>query len=77
MEAIRPTNGADRELAFRGEILGREVTCDALVVPTGAMAQIGQIPREALDPLVDPKNRTLHVNPESPDSPLLDLLRAS
>lgn len=49
------------------EILGREMTCDALVVPTGATALIGQIPIEALDLLVDP----------TPDSPLLDLLRAS
>lgn len=59
------------------EILGREMSCDALVVPIGATPLIGQIPLEALDLLVDPKNRELRVNPESPDSPLLDLLRAS
>ena len=58
----------------RVEILGREMTCDAFVVPAGATALIGQIPLEALDLIVDPKNRELRVNPESPESPLLDLL---
>lgn len=55
------------------EILGRDMTCDALVLPAGVPALVGQIPLEALDLIVDPKNRELRVNPESPDAPLLDL----
>ena len=59
------------------EILGREMSCDALVMPAGSTALIGQIPLEGLDLVVDAKSRGVHVNPASPDSPLLDLLRAS
>ena len=56
------------------EILGREMACDALVLPAGTTALIGQIPLEGLDLIVDPKNREVRVNPESPDMPMLDLL---
>lgn len=59
---------------LRLEILGRDTICEALVLPAGTPALIGQIPLEALDLVVDPKNRELRVNPESPDAPLLDLL---
>jgi clan AA aspartic protease len=62
---------------LRLEILGREMTTDALILPAGATALIGQIPLEALDLLVDPKSRELRVNPESPDMPLLDLMRVA
>ena len=59
---------------LRIEILGRQMTTDALVLPAGATPLIGQIPLEALDLVVDPKSRELRVNPESPDMPLLDLM---
>jgi clan AA aspartic protease len=59
------------------EILGREMTSDAVVEAAGTTALIGQIPLEGLDLLVNPKTRDLEVNPASPDAPLLDLLRAS
>jgi clan AA aspartic protease len=59
------------------EILGRSMACDALVLPTGATALIGQIPLEGLDLVVDPKSREVRVNPASPDTPMMDLLRAS
>jgi clan AA aspartic protease len=62
---------------LRVEILGREMTADALVLPAGAKALIGQIPLEALDLVVDPKSRDVRVNPESPDVPLLDLMRVA
>jgi clan AA aspartic protease len=55
------------------EILGRRMFCDALVIPEGATALIGQIPLEGLDLIVDPKSREVRVNPESPDMPILDL----
>lgn len=60
----------------RIEILGREMTCDALVVPEGATPLIGQIPLEGLDLVVDPKSRDVRVNPESPDAPLMDAMVA-
>ena len=56
------------------EILGREMTCDALVLPRGSTPLVGQIPLEGLDLIVDPKSRELLVNPASPDMPLLDLM---
>jgi clan AA aspartic protease len=62
---------------LRIEILGREMTADALVLPAGATALIGQIPLEALDLVVDPKSHEVRVNPESPDLPLLDLMRVA
>jgi clan AA aspartic protease len=58
----------------RLEILGRPTTCEALVLPTGTQALIGQIPLEALDLIVDPKSQEVRPNPASPDAPLLDLL---
>lgn len=59
------------------EILGRETTCDALVHEAGTTPLIGQIPLEALDLVVDPKNLVVSVNPASPDAPMLDILAAS
>ncbi|MEZ4226402.1 MAG: hypothetical protein R3B13_35985 [Polyangiaceae bacterium] len=62
---------------LRIEILGREMTCDALVIPTGATPLIGQIPLEGLDLIVDPRSREARVNPESPEAPLLDLMHVA
>jgi clan AA aspartic protease len=59
---------------LRIEILCREMTCDALVLPEGAAALIGQIQLEGLDLIVDPKSRDVRVNPRSPEVPLLDLM---
>ena len=59
------------------EILGREMTCDALVIPRGATPLIGQIPLEGLDLVVDPKTQEVRVNPASPDVPLMDLMRVA
>jgi len=56
------------------EILGRQMTCDALVAPEGTTARIGQIQLAGLDLVFDPRSRELHVNPASPDMPLMDLL---
>jgi clan AA aspartic protease len=66
-----------RVTGVRIEILGRDMTCDALVEPAGTMPLIGQIPLEGLDLVVDPKSRDVTVNPASPDSPLMDLMMAS
>jgi clan AA aspartic protease len=56
------------------ELLGRRMTCDALVLPAGATALIGQLQLEGLDLIVDPKAREVRVNPASPDTPMMDLL---
>jgi clan AA aspartic protease len=78
---VRMADGSVRELARVGdlavEILGREMACDAFVLPAGSTALIGQMQLEALDLIVDAKSRTVAVNPASPDMPLLDLLRVS
>ena len=60
----------------RIEILSREMTCDALVVPRGLRSLVGQIPLEGLDLVVDPKSGEVRVNPESPDVPLMDAMAA-
>jgi predicted aspartyl protease len=77
---VRYANGHTARVARVGgiqfEVLGRDMTCDALVEPDGTLALIGQLQLEALDLIVDPKSRELRVNPESPDIPLLDLYAA-
>jgi clan AA aspartic protease len=56
------------------EILGRAMTCDALVVPVGATPLIGQIPLEGCDLVVDPRSREVRPNPAHPDMPIFDLM---
>jgi clan AA aspartic protease len=56
------------------EILGRDMTGDALVVPTGATPLIGQVQLEMLDLVVDPRSQELRPNPRSPDAPMYDML---
>jgi predicted aspartyl protease len=74
---VRYANGHTARVARVGgiwfEVLGRDMTCDALVEPEGKLALIGQIQLEALDLIVDPKSRELRVNPENPDTETLDL----
>ncbi len=59
------------------EILGRDMVGSALVEPAGTTPLIGQIPLEELDLVVNPGTGDLMPDPDSPDAPLLDLLRAS
>jgi clan AA aspartic protease len=59
------------------EILGREMTCDAVVMPIGTTILIGQIVLEALDLVVDPKSREVLVNPDHPDGPMAEALSAA
>ena len=78
---VKDANGqhtkVPRVMGVRVEILGRDMTCDALVDRAGTTALIGQILLTGLDLVVDPKSRDVTVNPASPDSPLMDLLMAS
>src|SRR4026208_522119 len=48
--------GVDCVKSLQLEILGRVMTCDALVIPEGATPLIGQIQLEALDLIVDAKS---------------------
>ena len=79
MRKARLANGTLAEVACIGsvlfEVLGRRMTCGALVLPTGSTPLIGQLQLEELDLIVDAKSREVRVNPASPDMPLLDLLR--
>lgn len=59
------------------EILGRDMVGSALVEAEGTTPLIGQIPLEELDLVVNPGTGDLMPDPDSPDAPLLDLLRAS
>lgn len=78
---VRYANGEEDTVPWVGgvrlTILGRDMIASALVEPAGTTALIGQIPLEELDLIVDPKSRTLRVNPASPDAPLLDVLTAA
>ncbi|MBI4704525.1 MAG: retroviral-like aspartic protease family protein [Deltaproteobacteria bacterium] len=78
---VRYANGAVAQVPWAGgvwlEVCGRQTLCEALVEAPGTTPLIGQIPIEALDLVVDPKSRSLHPNPASPDAPLLDLLSAA
>ncbi len=58
---------------IRLEILGRHMSCDALVLPTGTITLIGQIPLEALHLIVDPAKQELRL---APGEPIMDLLAA-
>jgi clan AA aspartic protease len=54
---VRLADGGVREVArvgsLRFEVLGRDMICDALVMPAGTPPLIGQMQLEALDLLVD------------------------
>ena len=80
----RPARLADGTLCDVGrvtglhiEILGRDMTGDALVVPAGATPLIGQVQLEVLDLIVDAKSQEARVNPAHPDVPILDMLRVA
>ena len=59
------------------EICGRDMPIDAFTIPTGTTALVGQIPLEALDLVVDPRRQELRPNPEHPDGPIIEAMRAA
>lgn len=77
---VRYANGSVAEVPWVGgirlEVLGRDGVFSAMVEAEGSTPLLGQIPLEELDLVVDPKSREVHVNPASPDAPLIDLLMA-
>jgi clan AA aspartic protease len=62
---------------LRIEILGRDMSTDAVVMPIGTTILIGQVVLETLDLVVDPKSRDVLVNPAHPDGPLAEALTAA
>jgi clan AA aspartic protease len=77
-KAVRLADGTLSEVArvtgLHIEILGRDMTGDALVVPAGATPLIGQVQLEMLDLVVDARSQELRPNPRSPDAPMYDML---
>ncbi len=57
------------------EVMGREALVECVVEAPGTRILLGQIPLEAMDLIVDPKAGKLMPRPESPDMPLIDVLR--
>ena len=55
------------------EILGREMTCDAIVEAEGTTPVIGLIPLTGLDLVIDPESGDLCVNPASPDGLIINV----
>src|SRR3954449_1017320 len=75
---VRLADGKVQEIPHAGRIrlsiLGREMECDALVVPPGTRALIGQVQLEVLDLIVDARSQEVRANPVHPDAPTIDLL---
>jgi clan AA aspartic protease len=73
---VKYADGRSRDVPWVGgiwiELVGRGTFCNALVERVGAPPLIGQIPLEELDLIVDPKSRSLSVNPLSPDAPMME-----
>ena len=80
-QGVRLADGTRRDLPVVAgvmiEILGRTMSCDAIVTPAGSTPLIGQIPLEGLDLVVTPGTREVGPNPANPDGPVYELLRAS
>ena len=76
-----PTNYANGHVEVRKihgpltlSVMGRTTTFDALAGHKGQPALLGQVPLEALDFCVDPKNqRLIPGHPESPDVQMVDV----
>jgi predicted aspartyl protease len=57
------------------EVMDREAEVECVVEAPGTRILRGQIPLEAMDLIVDPKTGKLMPRPESPDTPLIDILK--
>jgi clan AA aspartic protease len=62
---------------LRIEVLGRDMSTDAVVMPIGTTILIGRVVLETLDLVVDPRSRDVFVNPAQPDGPLAEALTAA
>jgi clan AA aspartic protease len=79
LRTVTLADGSKRQMpkvdGMRIEIIGRQMTCDAFVTPTGTTPLIGQIPLEGLDLIVDPGTREVRGRLDS--GPEYDLLRVA
>ena len=57
------------------EVMDREAEVECVVEAPGTRILLGQIPLEAMDLIVDPKTGKMMPHPESPDTPLIDILK--
>ena len=57
------------------EVMGREAEVECVVEARGTRILLAQILLEAMDFIVDPKSGKLMLRLESPDMPLIDVLR--
>ena len=64
---------ANRYDAVRLTIMGRDCTVDVVEVPDPVPVQIGLVPLELLDFVVDPKNQCLIGNPEHGGEQIIEL----
>jgi clan AA aspartic protease len=58
------------------ELKGRKGSFDVLAEENGTQPLVGQIVLEQLDLIVDPRKKRLVPNPQSPDMPMVEILRA-
>ncbi len=56
------------------EVMGREAEVECMVEAPGTQILQGQIPLEAMDLIIDPKTGKLMPRPDTPDTPLIDIL---
>jgi len=56
------------------ELKGRSANLDVLAEVAGSQPLIGQVLLELLDLVVDPRTRTVMVNPRSPEMPMVEIL---
>jgi len=57
------------------ELLGRDMTGEALVLPKGSRALLGAVQLELMDLVIVPRTGEIITNPEHPDGPELPLYR--
>ena len=78
---IRLADGRVRNFPTVGElcieILGRTMSCDAVVMPVVTTVLIGHVVLTALDLVVDTESGDVIGNPDHPDGPVLDALSAA
>lgn len=60
-------------IGLRLKVLGRTMTCDAIVEPNRDTILLGLIVLEALDLIVDSRRKRLLPNPDSPETPTIEL----
>lgn len=62
-------------IGLRLRVLGRSMTCDAIVEPNRETILLGLIVLEALDLIVESRRKRLAPNPDSPRTPTIDLFQ--